>query len=147
MEKRRQAELAKIHIGAKRLGMDEDTRRAFLLRMTGKSSSADLNQTQRSAVLDEMKRLGFREGNTHTTPIEDFKDKEPQHRLIRALWAELQALGVLRDSSEKALRRFIKHCSGCDSIKWLGTREANLVIEGLKSWKRREQKRKQAAKA
>jgi phage gp16-like protein len=147
IKKRRQAELAKIHVAKKRLGLDDETYRQFLMRETGKSSAAELDQAERSKVLDIFKQYGFVEGNSHSTRIDDFKDAAPQHRLIRALWAELQASGALRDGSEIALRRFIKRCSGCDSIKWLGIREGSVVIEGLKVWKRREQEGKRAAKA
>ena len=147
MEKRRQAELAKIHVAKKWFRLDDETYRQFLMRETGKSSAAELDQAERSKVLDALKAAGFVEGNTHTAHIDDFKDTTPQHRMIRALWAELQALGALRDSSEKGLRRFIKRVSDCDSIRWLGLHEANKVIEALKSWRRREQQRRQAAKA
>lgn len=51
--------LAKIHIGKKALGLDDDTYRALLERVTGKTSSKDLSIKELEAVITEMKRLGF----------------------------------------------------------------------------------------
>jgi len=53
------------------------------------------------------------------------------------LWADLSALGALRDPSEKALRRFVKRVAKVDSLAWLGPHEANAVIEALKQWRKR----------
>jgi phage gp16-like protein len=140
---RKRAELAKIHIGAKRLGMDEDTRRAFLVRETGKSSAAELDQAERGKVLDALKVMGFVEGNSRIAKLDDFNEPEAQLKLIRCLWSDLKSLGALTDSSDKALRAFIKRTAQVDSIRWLGRHEANKVIEGLKAWSQREQERRQ----
>lgn len=53
----RQAELARIHIGKKDLGMNDDEYRTMLHTITGKSSAGDLTARQRYQVLDHMKSL------------------------------------------------------------------------------------------
>lgn len=55
----RQANLAKIHIAKKALGLDDDTYRALLARVAGVTSAKDLNPRQVSAVLAEFQRLGW----------------------------------------------------------------------------------------
>lgn len=131
---RRRAELAKIHLAAKRLGLDDASYRAIVARVaSGKTSSADLDQDERGALLDEFKRLGFAEGNTHRHSLDEFADGEPQHRLIRALWADCIERGLLRDGSERALNRFVRRTGGVDALRFCGPREANAVIEGLKA--------------
>lgn len=145
-EGRRRAEIAKIHIAKKRLGLDDDTYRAFLMRETGHSSATDLNQEQRSKVLDLFKRAGFVEGNTHTSKLEDFDEPEPQMKLIRCLWSDLKSLTALSDSSDKALRSFIQRTAKVDSIRWLGPHAANKVIEALKAWKARIANKQMAAR-
>ncbi len=59
----RRRQLAAIHACAKQLGLDDDSYRALLARVSatcGASvrSAADLNPRQRKAVLEEMRRLG-----------------------------------------------------------------------------------------
>jgi phage gp16-like protein len=56
----RNRQLGRIHAGKKALGLDDDTYRALLERVTGKRSSADMTGTERNAVLAELARLGFK---------------------------------------------------------------------------------------
>lgn len=91
----------------------------------------------RGRLLDEFKRWGFQEGGSFTTKLDDFNDREPQAKLIRALWADLAAFGALRNSSEKALRRLIKKVTGKDALGWLTATDANQMIEALKAMKAR----------
>jgi phage gp16-like protein len=130
-------ELGKIHIGKKRLGLDDETYRLIIARVCGKSSAAELDQAERGALLDEFKRLGFLEGGSYTTRLEDFQDREPQAKLIRALWADLEAFGALADASEKALMNFVRRVGKVDRIEWLTPLQANACIEGLKAMKAR----------
>jgi phage gp16-like protein len=67
----KQAELAKIHIAKKELGMDDDTYRAMLKQLTGFSSSKDLNADERRKVLEHLKKAGFKgqhPGKPHNLP-------------------------------------------------------------------------------
>jgi phage gp16-like protein len=67
----KQAELAKIHIAKKELGMDDDTYRAMLMQLTGFSSSKDLNAHERRKVLEHLKKAGFQgqhPGKPHNLP-------------------------------------------------------------------------------
>lgn len=58
-------ELARIHVGAKKLGLDRETYVALIRRISAElgrevASSADLDGGGRRAVIREMIRLGFR---------------------------------------------------------------------------------------
>jgi phage gp16-like protein len=55
----RQANLAKIHIAKKQLGMEEDTYRDFLKGLTGKRSAAGMNPREHIKVIAEFEKLGF----------------------------------------------------------------------------------------
>lgn len=57
----RRTRLARIHVARKKLGMDETSYRALLLRITGLDSCGSMSAQQHLAVLDEMRRLGFRD--------------------------------------------------------------------------------------
>lgn len=49
---------AMIHLGAKRMGWDEDVRRAWMEKHTGKRSSKDCDDTELARLADELRRLG-----------------------------------------------------------------------------------------
>jgi phage gp16-like protein len=72
----RNADLAKIHIGWKRLGMSEDEYRDLLQAMFGKRSAADLDAAGRKLLLERLRILGFaprgqRPGQAHKPLAQD----------------------------------------------------------------------------
>jgi phage gp16-like protein len=141
-DKFRGPELAKIHIGKKDLGLDDDTYRDILREAGRVESSADLDYRGRMAVLERFKELGWRpkcrarapgtgdRGKRLSRPLAD----DPQSKKIRALWLDLHAAGKVRDSSERALASYCKRMTGRDALQWLSTGEASRVIEALKQW-------------
>ena len=52
--------LSKIHIAKQQLGLEDDTYRALLARVSGVQSAKDLTDKQASMVLKEFERLGFK---------------------------------------------------------------------------------------
>ncbi len=56
----RRADLAKIHIARKDLGLDDDDYRALLRRVTGMHSAGSLEEDERGRVLAELAKLGWR---------------------------------------------------------------------------------------
>ncbi|HFE7520476.1 TPA: regulatory protein GemA [Salmonella enterica subsp. enterica serovar Newport] len=116
--------------------MDTDTYRQMLLSITGKTSTSDMNPGQLNKVLAAMKAKGFkvkpfRKART-THPLAD----HPQARKLRALWLEMYAQGIVRDSSEEALRRWVKRETGVDGLQWLEPEMASSAIEKLKNWQK-----------
>jgi len=89
---RRQAELAKIHLGRKQLGLDEASYRAMLWRLARVRSAADLDAGGRQAVLAHLRALGFRarpgKGYPGRPAAIDSADRGPQLRKIEALLAD-----------------------------------------------------------
>lgn len=92
----RKRELAKIHIGAKQLGMDpqdaspESDYRRMLWTVARVRSARDLDAAGRRAVLDHLRALGFRparrphRGAPHNL---DSDERGPQLRKIEAMLA------------------------------------------------------------
>ncbi|EQB6689919.1 gp16 family protein [Salmonella enterica subsp. enterica serovar Newport] len=126
-----------IHIAKSQMGMDIDTYRQMLLSITGKTSTSDMNPGQLNKVLAAMKGKGFvvkPSSKARTTrPLADY----PQAKKLRALWLEMYAQGIVRDSSEEALRRWVKRETGVDGLQWLKPETASLCIEKLKKWQKR----------
>ncbi|EDL1103711.1 regulatory protein GemA [Salmonella enterica subsp. enterica serovar Typhimurium] len=126
-----------IHIAKNELSIDTDTYRQMLLSITGITSTSTMNPGQLNKVLAAMKAKGFKvkpSRKAHTTrPLAD----HPQARKLRALWLEMYAQGIVRDSSEEALRRWVKRETGVDGLQWLESDMASIAIERLKSWQER----------
>jgi hypothetical protein len=137
-DERRRAELAAIHVRTAELGITGDGYREFLRGITGQESAAGLDAHQRGAVLDRLRALGAR---SHRTIGHEGRPSEPQERLAIALWRELGELGVLSDLSDEGLRKFAAKLTGVDRIEWAEASGMNRLIEGLKSWLRREQQK------
>lgn len=130
-----------IHIAKSQMGMDTDTYRQMLLSITGKTSTSDMNPGQLNKVLAAMKAKGFKvqpSSKARTTrALADY----PQAKKLRALWLEMYAQGIVRDSSEEALRRWVKRETKVDGLQWLESDKASMAIERLKNWQERELKK------
>ena len=117
---------ARIHIGKARLGMDDDTYRAFLQRLTGKSSSKDMSTGQRARVLMEMTRLGA------------FKDaRRPLTRQQRAClgkWYDLRQRGIVHSKDKSSFNRYIKRHFGKHNLADLADDETNTLYNMLEGW-------------
>ncbi|EMW9315002.1 regulatory protein GemA [Salmonella enterica] len=134
----RAALIKTIHIGKKELGLDTDTYRQMLLSATGVNSAGAMNMAQLTKTLAAMKAKGFvvkPASKARTTrQLADY----PQAKKLRALWLEMYAQSFVRDSSEEALRRWVKRETGVDGLQWLETDKASEAIEKLKKWQERE---------
>ena len=95
--------IAIINIAKGQLAMAEDDYRAVLERVTGLTSLRAMTEAQKLAVIEEMKRLGFRvKAGGHKLPA----SVRPHVRLIHALWASCHRLGVIESRTPAALRAF-----------------------------------------
>lgn len=53
---RRRVEIARIHLQAKQLGIDDEVRRELMHRLTGKRSTSEMDAADRAKVLDHLSR-------------------------------------------------------------------------------------------
>jgi phage gp16-like protein len=132
-----------INIARTQLGLEEDDYRALLLRVTGAASLRAMSERQKIAVLDELKRLGFRvKSGGKSLPA----SVKPYVRLIHALWKNCHRLGVIENGSRTALRAFCKRfvAHGVDGIAvdpdLLSHDQATPIIEALKKMEARGRK-------
>lgn len=131
--------LAKVHIAKKELGLDDETYRAILKRITGKDSAAKCKLWQLDNVLREMKNLGWKPKKTK----KDFRPASDEMvAKIYALWRALHNAGAIDDPSQIALRAFVKRQIKKEAPEFLTIKEKIKVIEALKSWLRRVEKEK-----
>lgn len=125
-----------IHIAKSQMGMDTDTYRQMLFSITGKTSTSDMNPGQLNKVLAAMKAKGFVVKPASKARTTRTLADHPQARKLRALWLEMYAQGIVRDSSEEALRRWVKRETGVDGLQWLEPEMASSAIEKLKNWQK-----------
>lgn len=146
----RSIELAKIHVAATQLRLrrpdDDSAYRDMLWSVARVRSAADLDAGGREAVLNHLRANGWadssppRRGSGGTGSR---YQKGTQAALIRRLWTQLANAGAVRDSSDRALRRYIARHAGVtvgdpapDEIapQHLKRAQAPHVIEQLKRW-------------
>ncbi len=128
---------AAIHVAKKQLGLDDETYRAKLTVITGKSSTKDMSEDERQKVLKVLRRDGF-------TPIERRPDGRQKlsgkyAKKLQALWIAAWNLGLVDKRDDAALIAFVKRQTGIDHTRFLVYAEdANKVVEALKGWLKRE---------
>ncbi len=126
--------LAKVAIARKELGLDEETYRAILERLTGHRSAKDCTDAQLGRVLDELKAKGWT-----PRPFAGQKSKSvrradhPAAKKARALWISLHQLGAVRDGSEKALEAFARRQLQVEQLQWADAARVYKLIEALKA--------------
>ncbi len=132
--------MAVINIAKSQLGLDEETYRALLERVTGVASLRSMTDRQRLLVVDELKRLGFKmqvKGKKLPASV------KPWVRMIYALWSNCLRLGVIEDGGRPALRAFCKRfvAHGHDGVvvdpDLLSYTQASPIIEALKKMEAR----------
>jgi phage gp16-like protein len=134
---RRNSEIAAIHVGKTRLGLDDETYRDFLFALTRHRSAAELDEPARRKVIEAMRRAGFKQTRSVEKTMRA-AGRQPQLAMIRVLWKELKFLGALgRDASERRLAGFAKRITGIDRLEWTPAADLRKVIEGLKAWRDR----------
>jgi phage gp16-like protein len=128
--------IAAIHVAKKLLGLDEDTYRAKLTNITGKSSVKDMTELERQRVLTVLRNDGFQpaEGKEKVKELTGKYAKK-----LQALWIAGYNLGVVKDRRDTALLPFVKRQTGLDHTRFLHyADDGRAAIEALKGWLKRE---------
>lgn len=133
---RRRADLAKIHLAKKQLGLKEDEYRALLASVAKVTSAKDLDFMGRQRLLIQLQSMGFKPAAAPGKGRR--KAWKPaagsQSSKILALWLELKRKGKLDEPNDTALFAFVERMTGIKHPDWLTADQANDVIEGLKAW-------------
>lgn len=119
----RNQQLSKIHIAKKDLALDDDTYRALLSRVTGKSSAKDLSPLESAKVLRELERLGWKPKQGRAKP-QPLKDREKLVGKIGAFLAEADRTWEYADALAKKLHKVEK-------LDWLNPEQLRGVVAAL----------------
>lgn len=127
--------IAAIHVAKKQLGLDDDTYRAVLVRVTGKDSTRAMSEAERQRVVEEFRKRGF-------TKASNGARKRLQGRFaskLQALWIAAWNLGVVADRDDAALIVFVRRQTGIDHVRFVhDPDDAAKAIDALKAWLARE---------
>ena len=127
----RQNLMAKIHIGKKELGLDDETYRQGLQQITDKTSCREMNIAELLKVLQAMQAKGFKVRSK-------FKEKRPTPRADKAPYlAKITALLCNQGKPQKYADRIAKKAFGVDFVHWLEPWQLKKVIQMLAVHERR----------
>lgn len=105
-----------IHVGCKRLGLDEDTRHDLQLVVTGKASMAEMTEADLLRVVDALKARGFQpfgkaafKGRKSGVKAA-VKPAAPRAdlRFVHVLWRKLGEAGAAKKPGRDGLNAFIR---------------------------------------
>nr|VFK58229.1 MAG: Mu-like prophage protein gp16 [Candidatus Kentron sp. UNK]VFK68328.1 MAG: Mu-like prophage protein gp16 [Candidatus Kentron sp. UNK] len=133
MNAERKNAIAKIHIGKKQLGMEEDAYREMLRNATGKGSVADMDDDEVKKVLARLRRNGARFHRKHLTAAEG---KKP---LIDKVFA------LLGDRTPAYAEGILKQMHGDlapERLEWATPEQLRAVISALANNNARREKTK-----
>lgn len=125
----------------KRLGLDDDTARAFYLRVVGKDHLTQMTDAEHRKVLSQLR--GVRPG---PMALVEAPSRPPSKRIqgpygkkLQALWIAMWHLGLTRDRTDEGLAAFVRKQTKVDHTRFLvDPAEAKKAIEALKGWMARE---------
>lgn len=129
--------ISAIHVAKKQLGLDDDTYRAKLQIVTGKTSVKDMTEDERQQVISAFRQNGFKPVARRQDGRQKLTGKYAPK--LQALWIGAYNLGIVENRDDAALLAFVKRQAGIDHTRFLSYAEdANKVIEALKRWMARE---------
>ncbi len=124
--------IALIHAGAKALGMDEDTRRAWMEKHTGKRSCTDCSEAQLSRLGDELRAAGYQPGPATKAP-----GGSGPGRPTKSQWGLIAKLARQKGMSgldDQSLATYAKKVAKVDSLRFLDQSGARALIVALERW-------------
>ena len=124
---RRKRLIQLIHIGKGKMGMADDTYRAFLDGVTGKDSCSDMTIRQLESVLRVMRKHGFPLAPRRVRPEEKGAASVAQLEYIKGMWAK-----CARNKSGRALVAFVNRIAGVKTLRFLTPETAQKVILALR---------------
>ena len=92
-----------IHVAARQLGLDDDTRRALQLAETGQESLAQMTDAQGEQVLQALKQRGFRAAAKGRAPA-----ARGDTRFAHVLWGKLHAAEAVKVKGAAGLNAFVR---------------------------------------
>lgn len=100
-----------VHVGARELGLDEDTRRGLQLAATGKESLRDMTVPELESVVKALKVKGFRPSSGNGAAGKSARRglaPRGDLRFCHVLWGKLVRAEAVQEKGAKGLNAFIR---------------------------------------
>jgi hypothetical protein len=98
-----------IYAGLRVVGLaGEDDRRDLYERVTGKRRLREMNDSERAAVVEELRRLGFKPSSTPGKAPRKPAAPRADLRYIHVLWKMLAGAGAIRKPGRAGLNAFVR---------------------------------------
>lgn len=137
----RPALLKMLHAGARRMGWDEDTRRAWMKKHSTQSSAALCTDAELSLLVDLLRDMGALDPNPNAPlPATGNPDRPTQQQWRYALDMS-KKLGMSGVAHDPALIAFCKRVCKVDSPRFLDRHGMQSMILGLENWLKSKQKK------
>lgn len=130
------ADLAKIHIAKKELGLPDNVYRDILKTHFNRNSAAKLSPVQAGRLINHFKKLGWKPKQAKLPGMNVPNDG--QSKKIQALWINMYKEGFIKNGSEQTMMAFVKRITKRDQLKWCSTKDKSKIIEALKAIGKRE---------
>lgn len=122
---------------------DDAPWRAFLVLVTGKNSLRAMDGPELGRVIDALRQRGAKTWRGGRPPGGGISP-HPHVRKVWALWADLCRAGIPDAPTRDGLAAFVRRQVQVDSPDWLTAEQSAAVIEGLKAWRRRGRRAREA---
>lgn len=130
----RTALIKMIHAGARDMGWDEDTRRAWMKLHTTQSSCALCTDVELSFLVDLLRDLGALTPNPNAPlPASGNPDRPTQHQWRYALDMS-KKLGMSGAAHDPALITFCRRVCKVENPRFLDQQGMASLINGLEGW-------------
>ena len=131
-----------IHVAKGQLAIDDQSYRANLQSITGKTSCSNMNISELFQILEFLKSKGFKpKAKKSYSPKTSNKSTHTQLDKLRQLWIHMSHQGFLNDGSEQALAKWAANQSKIlnkgepiTKLEWLKGNMLHTLIEQLKRW-------------
>ena len=135
---------AMVHLGTKTAGMDEQTRRDWMAKHTGKRSCKECTDDELMRLCDELRVQGYLDsgkpmGRTDAGSDGPDQPTRAQMRLLVVLCKERGWKGI----DDPGFARFVRRVIKVDSPRFMTREGARKVIGGLKNWSKRDSQKEQ----
>lgn len=130
----RPALIKMVHAGARRMGWDEATYRAWMKKHSTQSSCALCSDTELSLLVDLLRDLGALDPNRNAPlPSTGNQERPTQHQWQYALDI-CRKLGMSGAAHDPALVRFCKKTCKVEHPRFLDRESMSKMIIGLENW-------------
>jgi len=121
------AQIAKIHIAKAQLNMDDDSYRAFLMRVAGVKSCKQLTPKQLGRVLFELEKLGFKPTQSKKAGRARPRLPESRAKILSKIEALLSEAGRPFNYADGMAQQMFKR----QRLEWLADSELYKVLQAL----------------